>query len=105
MNQKYILSGILLLGLLVWGSAILSVTGNMGIIPMFESGNDVGHHGMHGTNHDDDSSHHGMMEMMNGEVYGEEECDEIDYHLEEEYDCENYDSEGYCNQTTNHMDC
>ncbi|MHA2165885.1 MAG: hypothetical protein ACXAAT_08500 [Candidatus Hodarchaeales archaeon] len=101
MNQKYMLSGILLLGLLIWGYAALAVTGNMGIIPMFEKGNYEEHHGMY----DDDSGHHEMMGMMHGDDHGVEECEEYDLHLEEGYDCENYDSEEYCNQTTNHMDC
>jgi hypothetical protein len=99
------LSGILLLGLLIWGSAALSVTGNMGIIPMFENGNDAGHHGMHDTDHDDDSGHHGMMGMMDGDDHETNECDEYETHIEEGYDCENYNSEDYCNQTKNYIDC
>jgi hypothetical protein len=105
MNQKYILSGIIVVGLLVWGSAVLSVTGNIGIIHMFEIGKDIGHHGMHDSDHNDDSGHHGMMGMMNGDDHRAEECDEYESHLEEGYDCNNYETEDYCNQSINHMDC
>ncbi len=105
MNQKYILSGILLVGLLIWVSAALSVTGSMGIIPMFENSNDVGHHEMHDTDHGDDSGHHGMMGMMDGDDYGADECDEYDTHVEDGYDCDIYDDEDYCNQTANNMGC
>ncbi|MHA1977097.1 MAG: hypothetical protein ACW98F_05810 [Candidatus Hodarchaeales archaeon] len=98
MNQKYFLSGIIILGLLAWGSALLTATGNMGIIPIFESGNDAEHHEMHDTNHNDDSGHHGMMD---GHNHATDECEEYDYHVEEGYDCDNYGNEDYCNQTHN----
>jgi hypothetical protein len=91
MNQKYILSGILVLWLLIWVSVTLSVTGDMGIIPMFESGINEGHHG--------------MMGIMDGDGHSANECDEHDTHVEEDYECDNYETEDYCNQTVNHMDC
>ena len=98
MNQKYILSGIILVSILFWVSVALTVSRTIGSASMFESSNDAGHHGMH----DDDSWHHGMMD---GDDHGTDECDEYDTHAEEGYDCENYDYEDYCNQTVNNMDC
>ncbi|MHA1996314.1 MAG: hypothetical protein ACW97Z_17420 [Candidatus Hodarchaeales archaeon] len=97
MNQKNMLSGILLIGVLAWGFAALSVTGNLGIIPIFDNGNDAGHHGMHGTDHHSDSGHHGMMDRITHDI---EECDEYEDHLEEGYDCDNHEYEEYCNQTS-----
>ncbi|MHA1940598.1 MAG: hypothetical protein ACXACP_10275 [Candidatus Hodarchaeales archaeon] len=103
MNQKYYLSGILLLGLLIWGFAALSVTGNTGIIPMFENGNDARHHGMHDTDHD--SGYHGMTGMMNGDDHGTDECYEYETHLEDGFDCNNYETEDYCNEIASNMGC
>jgi hypothetical protein len=102
MNQKYILSGILILGLLIWVSAALSVTGNMNNISIFDSGSNGFHHHMHDSDHYDSSGHHGMMD---GDSHGFNECDEYDIHVEEGIDCDNHDYDDYCNHTAIYSGC
>jgi hypothetical protein len=102
MNQKYIISGILILGLLLSISAALSVTGNMSNISIFDNGSNGFYHDMHNSDHDDSSGHHGM---MHGDNHGVDECDEYDIHLEEGIDCDNHDYDDYCNHTAINIGC
>ncbi|MHA1977167.1 MAG: hypothetical protein ACW98F_07045 [Candidatus Hodarchaeales archaeon] len=116
MNRNIIISGSIILGLLMWTSAILVVSGNMEIASIFSFNQEEKPSGMYSNGHHGNSNHHGMMngsyndgdyypyhESSTSEDYEYCEFHEDHYH-EDEY-CDEYNDDEYCNQTISMSEC
>ncbi|MHA1968510.1 MAG: hypothetical protein ACW964_11980 [Candidatus Hodarchaeales archaeon] len=106
MNQQKLITGLVALGVLMWISTALIVSGNMDIIPIFDGMNETGYNGIHDTNHEEESGHHGMMGMMGHADHEAEDCDEHDDYGDEDYECEYHENyEDSCHQAVNNTNC